>query len=281
MDRIFQCGRFILKIHKPLIMGIVNITPDSFSDGGLCENIDAAIHHSINLISEGADILDIGGESTRPGANSVSDKIEIERLLPVIKVLRHYKIPLSVDTSKPKVMDAVLDAGADMINDVYGFIKPNAINVVASSSKCGLCIVHMKGTPKTMQILPNYIDIISEIKSFWKNQINSLLFTGIMPNRLILDPGFGFGKTINQNYFLLNRLKDLNIDSYPILTGLSRKSMIGDVTDRQVTNRLSGSIAAALASVARGASILRVHDVSETKDALNVWYAIEKENNLE
>jgi len=275
MANSFLCGRFEFDLERPLVMGIVNVTPDSFSDGGQHANADSAIAHARKLIGEGAHILDLGAESTRPGAEPVPAEEELARLLPVIEGLRDCGVPLSVDTSKPEVMRAVLDAGADMINDVYGFRQPGAIEAVAGS-RCGLCIMHMKGEPRTMQDAPEYSDLLGEIGVFLGARAQRLRAAWVDPRRIVLDPGFGFGKTAEQNYQLLRRLSSLRVSSYPLLVGLSRKSMIGAVTGRAIQDRLAGSIAGALASVARGASIVRVHDVAETVDALKVWQSAEQ-----
>lgn len=270
----FLCGRFEFDLERPLVMGIVNVTPDSFSDGGQHNDPDHAIQHAKRLIADGAHILDIGGESTRPGAPAVSMEDELARVLPIVEGLRDCGVPLSIDTFKPEVMRAVLDAGADMINDIYGFRQSGAIEAVAGS-KCGLCVMHMKGEPRTMQDAPEYTDLLGEIGVFLGARAQRLRAAWVDPRRIVLDPGFGFGKTVDQNYQLLRRLSNLRVSSYPILVGLSRKSMIGNVTGREVGDRLAGSLAGALACVARGASIVRVHDVAETVDALKVWQAVE------
>ncbi|AHV94170.1 dihydropteroate synthase [Bordetella holmesii] len=275
MANSFLCGRFELDLERPLVMGIVNVTPDSFSDGGKHDDADAAIAHARRLIAEGAHILDLGGESTRPGAPAVPADEELRRLLPVIEALRDCGLPLSIDTFKPQVMRAVLDAGADMINDIYGFRQPGAIEAVAQS-RCGLCVMHMKGEPGTMQDAPEYTDLMGEIGVFLGARAQRLRAAWVDPRRIVLDPGFGFGKTMDQNYQLLRRLASLRVSSYPLLIGLSRKSMIGAATGRPINERLPGSIAAALACVARGASIVRVHDVAATVDALKVWQAAEQ-----
>jgi len=257
-------------------MGIVNVTPDSFSDGGQHDDTDSAVAHARQLIEEGAQILDLGGESTRPGADPVSVADELNRLLPVVEALRDCGVPLSIDTFKPEVMRATLDAGADMINDIYGFRQPGAIEAVAQS-RCGLCVMHMKGEPRTMQASPpEYTDLIGEIGLFLGARAQKLRAAWIDPRRIVLDPGFGFGKTADQNFQLLRRLSSLRSTGYPLLIGLSRKNMIGQATGRPVGDRLSGSIAAALACVSRGASIVRVHDVAATVDALKVWHAAEQ-----
>jgi len=272
----FLCGRFEFDLERPLVMGIVNVTPDSFSDGGQHDDTDSAVAHARQLIEEGAQILDLGGESTRPGADPVSVADELDRLLPVIEALRDCGVPLSIDTFKPEVMRATLDAGADMINDIYGFRQPGAIEAVAQS-RCGLCVMHMKGEPRTMQAAPpEYTDLLGEIGLFLGSRAQKLRAAWIDPRRIVLDPGFGFGKTADQNFQLLRRLSSLRSTGYPLLIGLSRKNMIGQATGRPVGDRLPGSIAAALACVSRGASIVRVHDVAATVDALKVWHAAEQ-----
>ncbi|MGV2897451.1 dihydropteroate synthase [Achromobacter sp. AGC78] len=272
----FLCGRFEFDLERPLVMGIVNVTPDSFSDGGQHDDTDSAVAHARQLIEEGAQILDLGGESTRPGADPVSVADELDRLLPVIEALRDCGVPLSIDTFKPEVMRATLDAGADMINDIYGFRQPGAVEAVAQS-RCGLCVMHMKGEPRTMQALPpEYTDLIGEIGLFLGSRAQKLRAAWVDPRRIVLDPGFGFGKTADQNFQLLRRLSSLRSTGYPLLIGLSRKNMIGQATGRPVGDRLPGSIAAALACVSRGASIVRVHDVAATVDALKVWHAAEQ-----
>ncbi|AOB30350.1 dihydropteroate synthase [Bordetella sp. H567] len=275
MANTFLCGRYEFDLERPLVMGIVNVTPDSFSDGGQHDSADAAIAHARQLVQEGAHILDIGGESTRPGAAPVSEQDELARVLPLIEALRDCGVPLSIDTFKPGVMRAVLDAGADMINDIYGFRQPGAIEAVAGS-RCGLCVMHMKGDPRTMQERPEYSDLLGEIGLFLGARAQKLRSAWVDPRRIVLDPGFGFGKTPEQNYQLARRLGSLRVSSYPLLVGMSRKSMIGHATGRDVHNRLPGSIAAALACVARGAAIVRVHDVAATVDALKVWQAVEQ-----
>lgn len=274
MSLTLRCGRFELDLGRPLVMGIVNVTPDSFSDGYAHFSTDAAVRHAHALIEQGADLLDIGGESTRPGAQPVPASQELERLLPVIKALRASGVPLSIDTFKPEVMSRVLDEGADMINDIYGFRRDGALDAVRGSD-CGLCIMHMQGEPQTMQESPAYNDVVHEVENFLHERVQAVLSAGIDPQRIILDPGFGFGKTPQQNYLLLRRLNDIRADGYPWLLGLSRKSMIGHVTGRTPSERVAGSVAAALAGVARGAHILRVHDVAATVDAVKVWQAIE------
>jgi len=268
----FLCGRFEFDLKRPLVMGIVNVTPDSFSDGGAYVDPEAALRHAHALIAAGADILDIGGESTRPGSLGVDVDAEIARVIPVVSGLLDCGRALSVDTSKPEVMRAALDAGADMINDVYGFRQPGAIEAVRAS-QCGLCVMHMQGEPRTMQQAPHYDDLLGEVGAFLTARVRALSEAGIADARIVLDPGFGFGKTTSQNYALLRDLASLATQGRPLLTGLSRKRMIGEVTGRDVNARTVGSVAAMLACVARGAAIVRVHDVEETVDALKIWQA--------
>lgn len=275
MNKTWLCGRFELNFERPLLMGIVNITPDSFSDGNHYLQADAAIAHAKQLIADGADILDIGAESTRPGAEPVALDDELRRLLPVIEGLRALNVPISVDTFKPAVMRAVLAAGADIINDIAGFRDPESIAAVAGTN-CGLCVMHMQGEPRTMQQQPSYRDLHLEVKNFLSDRVQALRSAGVAPQRIMLDPGLGFGKTVEHNYTLLRDLEKIQIDSYPWLIGLSRKSMIGHVVNKAPQQRLAGSLAGMLAAVSRGAAVLRVHDVAESADALNVWLAVEQ-----
>ncbi|MDY0308341.1 MAG: dihydropteroate synthase [Castellaniella sp.] len=275
MPDFLQCGRFRLSLARPLVMGIVNVTPDSFSDGNAHFQADEAVAHARLLIDEGADLLDIGGESTRPGAQAVPVAEELRRILPVIEALRDCGVPLSVDTCKPSVMRAVLDAGVDMINDIGGFSAPGAIQAVADAD-CALCLMHMRGEPRTMQDAPVYQDVVAEIHDYLDRGARRLRQAGVAADRIVLDPGFGFGKTAAHNYTLLRQLPQVVGQEYPSLLGLSRKSMIGAVTGRPASRRLGGSVAAALAGAIRGAHILRVHDVADTVDALRVWAAVEQ-----
>lgn len=274
MPQTLRCGRFELELSRPLVMGIVNTTPDSFSDGGRYLAADAAIQHARRLLEEGADILDIGGESTRPGAAAVAQAEELGRVLPVLEALRDCGRPLSVDTRHAGVMRGVLDAGADMINDVAGFRAPGALEAVAGGT-AGLCAMHMLGEPSTMQQAPSYRDVVAEVAAFLQDRVSALLACGVARDRIVLDPGIGFGKNLDHNLSLLRGLPALAGLGFPLLLGVSRKSMVGQITGRGVGERMAGSVAAALASVHRGAAIVRVHDVAETKDALAVWQAIE------
>jgi len=269
------CGRFEFSLERPILMGIVNVTPDSFSDGGTHATASQAIAHAERLMAEGAQILDIGGESTRPGAAPVSITEELARVMPVVRALRDSGVAISVDTCKPEVMRAVLDEGADLLNDVTGFRDPLSRQVAASHASCGLCVMHMQGEPRTMQHAPHYQDVVQDVKNYLLAQTRLLEESGVHRHRISLDPGCGFGKTLEQNYALIKNLNEIVQAGYPVLLGVSRKSMIGAVTGQPVTNRLAGSVAAALAGVARGAAIIRVHDVAETRDALHVWNAVE------
>ena len=258
-------------------MGIVNVTPDSFSDGGRYLAADSAIAHARRLIDEGADLLDIGGESTRPGAPPVGAGEELARVAPVLEALRDCGLPLSVDTRHAEVMRAVLSMGADMINDVNAFREPGAVEAVAGG-RAGLCVMHMRGDPTTMQASPAYADVVADVGAFLRARLAALRSAGVDPKRVVLDPGIGFGKTQPDNLRLLRRLEALRCDGLPLLVGLSRKSLVGHLTGRAVGDRVAGSLGGALASAARGADILRVHDVAQTRDALVVWRAITDED---
>lgn len=256
-------------------MGILNLTPDSFSDQVRLTDSQTAIDAAHRMIEEGADILDLGGESTRPGAQTVTASEELRRLLPVIEALARCGRPLSIDTRKPEVMREVLAAGADMINDIGGFTEPGALDAVVGGSS-GLCVMHMKGEPATMQQAPVYEDVVSEVEDFLRERVDALVAAGVAPSRIVVDPGIGFGKTVRHNLLLLEALDELVGLGQPILIGVSRKSLIGELTGRPTDQRFAGSIAAALASIARGARIVRVHDVAPTCDALKVWQAIDE-----
>lgn len=274
MHDFFQCGRFRLSLtERPLVMGILNATPDSFSDGGQYRQLDVAIAHARSMIAEGADLIDIGGESTRPGAPPVSVKEELARLLPLVEALHEEGVPLSCDTRKPEVMQAALAAGADMINDINGFRDTAALTAVKEFD-CGLCIMHMQNDPLTMQRQPDYTDVTPQVGAFLRQQKAVLLAHGIMAERICIDPGFGFGKTLTHNLTLLKNLGYLQ-DSVqaPVLAGLSRKAMIGALTGKPIDQRQAGSVAAALAAASHGARMLRVHDVGATVDALKIWHA--------
>ncbi|MCL4747343.1 MAG: dihydropteroate synthase [Burkholderiaceae bacterium] len=267
------CGRFRLALDRPLVMGVINVTPDSFSERGKTASANEAIERARRLAGEGADILDIGAESTRPGAAPVSVAIELARLVPVLTAALELGLPVSVDTRRPEVMRAVLAAGADMINDVAGFRAPGAIEAVAGSA-AALCAMHMRGEPATMQDGPVYRDVVRDVRDFLFARANALYAAGVARDRIVLDPGIGFGKTLEDNLRLLRAIERLAALGYPVLVGVSRKSMIGQLTGRGVEDRLAGSLGAALAAVARGARIVRVHDVAQTRDALAVWQAV-------
>nr|WP_256325086.1 dihydropteroate synthase [Nitrosomonas sp. Nm132] len=257
----------------PLIMGIINVTPDSFSDHGLYITTEKAIEHAERLIQEGADILDIGGESTRPGSMNVGLEEELRRVIPVVEILSQKNIPVSVDTSKPEVMQAAISAGASIINDVNALQAPGAIEIVARSNAM-VCFMHMKGKPRSMQDNPQYVDVVSEVKSFLQQRMDVASSSGIAYDRLIIDPGFGFGKTLKDNLELFRYLDQFAEMNVPVLVGLSRKSMLGAITGNDVDNRVYASVAAALLAVTKGAKILRVHDVKATKDAIMVHNAL-------
>jgi len=269
----WRCGSHRIDLDRPRIMGIVNVTPDSFSDGGAFFDPQAALAQARRLIDEGADILDVGGESTRPGAPEVSVEDELRRVLPIIEALQSCGAPISVDTSKPGVMRAALAAGACIVNDVYALRQPGAVEVVAESD-CGVVLMHMQGTPRTMQQAPSYVDVIDEVGSFLRERHLALSALGVSADRIVLDPGFGFGKSAAHNWVLLARLDELDVAGAPILAGLSRKSMLGQATGRPVTERLAASVAAAVIGVQNGARIVRVHDVAATRDALAVLHAV-------
>jgi dihydropteroate synthase len=268
----FRCGRTLFSLDRPLVMGIVNVTPDSFSDGGHFFSSQRAIAHGLSLRAAGADILDIGGESTRPGAAAVSAEAELERVLPVLAGLRDCGAALSVDTMKPEVMRAALAAGADMINDVRALQAPGALEAVAHSD-CGLCLMHMQGEPRGMQNQPHYRDVVAEVGQFLQGRVVAAIQAGIDRKRLLVDPGFGFGKTLEHNIALFRALDQFR-QIAPVLAGVSRKSMLGLITGRPVEARLAASIAAALLAARRGAAILRVHDVAETVDVLKIMNAL-------
>ncbi|AOJ10633.1 dihydropteroate synthase [Burkholderia mayonis] len=275
-----QCGRFTLTFERPLVMGILNVTPDSFSDGGRYVDRDAALAQAEQMVAEGADIIDIGGESTRPGAPPVPLDEELGRVIPLVEALRGMNVPLSIDTYKPAVMRASLAAGADLINDIWGLRQPGAIEAVRDST-CGLCVMHMLGEPQTMQMHePDYRDIVADVRAFLAERADALVQAGVDPRRISVDPGFGFGKSvIEHNYALLAHLPETapvrpDGRAYPILAGMSRKSMLGVLIGKPAPERVAASVAAAVCAIERGAAIVRVHDVAATVDALKVWSAV-------
>jgi dihydropteroate synthase len=271
----FACGAYLLNLSRPHVMGIVNVTPDSFSDGGQHASRDAAVSHAMRLIEQGADILDIGGESTRPGAEPVSLQEELARVIPVIKALRPMvNVPISIDTYKPEVMRQAIETGADIVNDVRALREAGALEVVAASN-AGVCLMHMRGTPQTMQQDPVYDDVVGEVSCFLSARYEAALNAGISKSRIVLDPGFGFGKRTVHNIALLQQLDKLAELGQPLLVGLSRKSILGAITGKHEHERLYASLAAAVIAAMKGARILRVHDVQATADALKVVSAIQ------
>ncbi len=269
----FHCGKFQFDLSRPLVMGIVNVTPDSFSDGGHHMTTADAVAHARQLIDDGADILDIGGESTRPGAATVNEQEELDRVLHVIESLRGISVPISIDTYKPGVMRAALAAGASMVNDINALQAEGALAVVAGSD-AAVCLMHKQGKPETMQQRPEYQNVTDEVSAFLRERMAVAEAAGIARKRIVIDPGFGFGKTLGHNLDLLRGLAAFGALGVPVLAGVSRKSMLGAITGREVSDRMAASVAAALLAVQRGASIVRVHDVRETVDALKIWNAL-------
>jgi len=277
MQSTLQFGRFNYPWRgqgaRARVMGILNVTPDSFSDGGHYQSLEFAISHAEEMIEAGVDIIDVGGESTRPGSPPVSLEDELQRVMPVLYAVRDMGPAISVDTYKPQVMREAIIAGVDMINDINGFRAPGAIEAVRDSD-CALCIMHMQNDPQHMQLAPSYTDVVAEVIAFLRERIEAMLAAGIDPRRICIDPGLGFGKTVEHNYTLLKSTSRLIAElDMPLLAGLSRKSMVGAVTGKPVEQRMAGSVGGALAAVAQGALIVRVHDVAETVDALKVWQA--------
>lgn len=272
-----QCGRHTLDLSRPLVMGILNCTPDSFSDGGIFLARDAALAHARAMADEGADIIDVGGESTRPGAQPVSGAEEIERVVPVIERLaREIEVPISIDTSKPEVMRAACAAGASFINDVQALRAPGAL-AAAADLNVPVCLMHMQGEPRTMQQQPRYADVVAEVSAFLRERAAAALAAGVPRERIVVDPGFGFGKTAEHNLQLLRGLHAIADLGYPVLAGLSRKSMIGHLLGLPVERRLHASVALALLAVQNGASIVRVHDVGPTVEALRMHQFVKRE----
>ncbi len=276
MENYFQCGRYRLPLHenaRPLVMGVLNVTPDSFSDGGQYQLLDSALSHAEQMIADGVDIIDIGGETTRPGAKVLPLEVELQRVMPLVYALRDCGKPISIDTYKPQVMRQALAAGADMINDINGFRAEGAVAAIADSD-CGLCVMHMQNQPQNMQNHPQYTNPVDEVICFLQERVAALQAAGVFRARICIDPGFGFGKTVPHNLSLLKSIAKIQeIMDLPLLAGLSRKSMLGAITGQPVEKRLAGSLAAALIAAANGAKIIRVHDVVETIDALTVWQA--------
>jgi len=274
MRQYLQCGRFGFSLEKtPLVMGILNVTPDSFSDGGRFQSLEFAFSRAEEMITEGVDMIDVGGESSRPGAPALALDEELRRVMPVLYALRDLGKPLSVDTYKPAVMREAILAGVDMINDINGFRAPGALEAVLDSD-CALCVMHMQGSPQDMQQQPAYGDVVDEVIAFLRGRVDAMVEAGIERERICIDPGFGFGKTVEHNYALLRNIGRMHNElGLPVLAGVSRKSMIGAITGKPVEQRLAGNLAGALAAIAQGARIVRVHDVVETVDAVKVWQA--------
>lgn len=267
----WQTTRFRIDLSRPRVMGIVNVTPDSFSDGGVHGEATQAIAHCEQLVREGADILDIGGESSRPGAEPVPLDEELRRVLPVLRAAVTLGVPVSIDTYKTEVMRQALDLGADIVNDIFALRSPGAQELVSGHGRCGVCLMHMQGEPKSMQWAPQYGDVVAEVREFLAGRVAALRGEGVAAGRIVLDPGIGFGKSVDHNYALMlgqSRLLELG---HPLLVGWSRKSALGVVTGRGVTQRQAASLAAALAAVQHGARVVRVHDVAATVDVLHVW----------
>lgn len=269
-----HCGQYRLPLERPLVMGIVNVTPDSFSDGGRFFDPAQAVAHARQLVGEGADLLDVGGESSRPGAQPVSADEELRRVLPVIEALAGLGVPLSIDTVKPEVMRRAVAAGASLINDIAALQAPGALEAAAESG-AAVCLMHMQGEPRTMQGDPHYGDVVAEVRDFLARRVAAAQAAGIARERIVVDPGFGFGKRLEHNLALLRHLDRLAGLGAGVLAGLSRKSMLGEMTGRKVSQRETASVAAALLAAQNGARILRVHDVAATKDALAVWSAVD------
>jgi dihydropteroate synthase len=279
----WRCGRFLFEFYKqpgsvtrPLVMGILNATPDSFSDGGRFYQRDAGLKQAEKMIAAGVDIIDIGGESTRPGAEPVPLQEELDRVLPVIEALKDCGVALSIDTYKPQTMQAALKLGVDCVNDIWALRQEGAVDVVRQFS-CGIVLMHMQRDPQTMQFNPDYKNVVQDVQAFLLERCAVLEEAGVNGQRIAIDPGFGFGKSLEHNYQLLANFEMFTKHGYPALAGISRKSMLGKVTNQEVGERLIPSIAAAMMAVERGALIVRTHDVSETMDALKIWQAMREQ----
>jgi dihydropteroate synthase len=277
---IWHCGRFLFdfaKRKRPIVMGILNATPDSFSDGGRFHSAKDAIAQAERIIAEGVDLIDIGGESTRPGAEPVSLQEELDRVLPVIEGLKNCGVPLSIDTYKAETMRQALRAGVDCVNDIWALRQDGAVDAVLENANCGIVLMHMQRDPLTMQFNPEYQNVLTEVMGFLKERAMLLLNNGVDQSRIALDPGFGFGKSLGHNLEMLAKFDIFSEAGYPVLAGISRKSMLGKITGKEADQRLGSSIAAAILAADRGAKIIRVHDVPETIDALKLWEAINTE----
>ena len=274
----WRCGRFLFDFasrKRPLVMGILNATPDSFSDGGKFRTADDAITQAQLMIQSGVDLIDIGGESTRPGAEPVSLQEELDRVLPVIEALKDCGVALSIDTYKAETMRQALHSGVDCVNDIWALRQNNALDAVLESKDCGIVLMHMQRDPQTMQFDPEYQDVIAEVSQFLNERVQVLVQKGISKNRIAIDPGFGFGKSLEHNVNMLAHFDSFSALGYPVLAGISRKSMLGKITGKDTHERLASSIAAAILAADRGAQIIRVHDVPETVDALKIWEALQ------
>ena len=277
MPTTWSCGRFLFdfaKRKRPIVMGILNATPDSFSDGGKFRTPKDAIAQAELMIASGVDLIDIGGESTRPGAEPVALQEELDRVLPVIEALKDCGIPLSIDTYKSETMRQALNAGVDCVNDIWALRQDDAVNSVLGSENCGIVLMHMQRDPLTMQFNPDYKNVIVEVKQFLKDRVELLISKGISQDRIVIDPGFGFGKSLEHNINMLANFADFSSLGLPVLAGISRKSMLGKITGKDTNERVAASIAAAVMAADRGARIVRVHDVAETVDALKLWETI-------
>lgn len=274
----WRCGRFLFDFanrNRPIVMGILNATPDSFSDGGKFRSPKDAIAQAEHMLADGVDLIDIGGESTRPGAEPVGLQEELDRVLPVIEALKNCGVPLSIDTYKSETMRQALNAGVDCVNDIWALRQAGAVDAVLESQNCGIVLMHMQRDPLTMQFNPEYINVIAEVKQFLKDRADLLISSGIAYDRIAIDPGFGFGKSLEHNLNMLSNFSEFSWLGLPVLAGISRKSMIGKITGKDTNDRVAPSIAAAIMAADRGASIVRVHDVAETVDALKLWEAIQ------
>ncbi|MEA3181505.1 MAG: dihydropteroate synthase [Gammaproteobacteria bacterium] len=276
---LLRCGKQTIDLTQPVVMGVLNVTPDSFSDGGKFLDIAAAVAHGLRMVEEGAAIIDVGGESTRPGADPVSVEAEIRRVIPVVEQLRaKTNAVISVDTSKPQVIRAAAEAGAGLINDVRALSEEGALEA-AAGTQCAVCVMHMQGDPRSMQLAPHYADVVNEVKAFLAERVRACRAAGIAAERIVIDPGFGFGKTLEHNLELLRYLRELGSQpsgpEWPIMVGLSRKSIVGRLTGRSSGERVHGSVALALMAVINGADIIRVHDVGPTVDALKTFAAVQ------
>jgi dihydropteroate synthase len=278
MPTTWRCGRFLFDFTKrqyPIVMGILNATPDSFSDGGKFRTPQDAIAQAERMIANGVDLIDIGGESTRPGAEPAALQEELDRVLPVIEVLKHCGVALSIDTYKAETMRQALNAGVDCVNDVWALRQEGAVNAILENTHCGIVLMHMQRNPQTMQFDPEYQDVIADVSLFLQERAQVLMTFGIEANRIAIDPGFGFGKSLEHNLNMLKNFAAFSKLGYPVLAGLSRKSMLGKITGKDTNERVASSVAAAIMAAERGARIVRVHDVPETVDALKLWGAIQ------